>query len=155
MKRDRFAKIIELISRYEVETQTELADLLKREGFNATQATVSRDIKQLKLTKIMDNNGRYKYALLDNPSSVPDRGKYNGVLTNGFISMDTANSILVIKTVSGLAMAVAAALDELSPRGMVGCIAGDDTVMCAVKSEEDAEHIKASISEILASGRKK
>ena len=110
MKVSRHAKIVELISQYDVETQEELAELLKKEGFKVTQATVSRDIRDLKLTKVQTESGKQKYVVLM-PEGNAINEKYTRVLQEGFTSMDMAQNILVIKTVSGMAMAVAAAVD--------------------------------------------
>ena len=136
MKLKRHEKIIELIEQYDIETQDELAELLRKEGFDVTQATVSRDIRKLALSKVPGKNGRQKYALLNHQDHQMAE-KYVGILREAFVSMDQAQNILVIKTVSGMAMAVAAALDEIHFHEIVGCIAGDDTVMCAVRSVDD------------------
>ena len=133
MKTKRQSKIIELIQRYEIETQEELSEYLLKEGFNVTQATVSRDIRELKLTKISMNNGRQKYAVLGDTDDELSE-KYVRVLRDGFLSMDMAQNILVIKTVSGMASAVCAAIDAMKIHEIVGSIAGDDTIMCAVKT---------------------
>jgi transcriptional regulator of arginine metabolism len=136
MKLRRQSKILELISKYDVETQEELAEWLMKEGYNVTQATVSRDIRELKLTKIAMDGGTQKYIAIQ--KAEPGLGeKYNRVLRDGFISMDMAQNILVIKTVSGMAMAVAAALDALQMNSIVGSIAGDDTIMCAIRSSNE------------------
>ena len=110
MKIGRHAKIVDLISKYDIETQEELAERLAKEGYQVTQATISRDIRELKLTKISTNDGRQKYALMQN-HGVGMNEKYLRVLSEGFVSMDMAQSILVVKTVSGMAMAVAVAMD--------------------------------------------
>ena len=137
MKIRRQTKILELIKKYEIETQDELSAYLEQEGFQVTQATVSRDIRELKLTKVALGNGRQKYvALLETNEDLSQ--KYERIFRDGFISMDIAQNILVIKTVSGMAMAVAAALDALQIHEIVGSIAGDDTIMCAARSTEDA-----------------
>lgn len=136
MKSKRHAKILEIIRKYDVETQEELSELLEEEGFQVTQATVSRDIRELKLTKVSMNNGRQKYAALSEPAEDLSE-KYIRVLKDGFASMDMAQNILVVRTVSGMAMAVAAALDAMNFHEIVGTIAGDDTIMCAVRSVEE------------------
>ena len=136
MKIERHSKIVELIGKHQVETQEELADLLNSEGFRVTQATVSRDIRELKLTKVAGENGRQKYVILQNENPALD-GKFIPILKSGFVRMDMAQNILVIRTVSGMAMAVAAALDAMHFQEVVGCIAGDDTIMCAVRSSND------------------
>ena len=135
MKLERHSKIVELIGKYEIETQEELAERLNQEGYKVTQATVSRDIRELKLTKVQSENGRQRYMVMQNQTAFSD--KYIRILKDGYVSMDMAQNILVIKTVSGMAMAVAAALDEIHFHEIVGCIAGDDTIMCAVRSVDD------------------
>lgn len=138
MKKIRHRKIVELIEKYDVETQEELAGYLKDAGFVVTQATVSRDIRELKLSKIPSGNGKQKYVVLkQDDSHLGD--KYIRVLRDGFTSMDMAQNILVVKTVSGMAMAVAAALDALKFPEIVGCIAGDDTIMVAVRTVEETQ----------------
>lgn len=144
MKKDRHSEIIELIEKYEIETQEELADKLKEAGYQVTQATVSRDIRALHLSKIPCGNGKQKYVLLrQDESQLSD--KYIRVLSDGFVSMDMAQNILVIKTVSGMAMAVAAAVDALQFQEVVGCIAGDDTIMVAVRTIEDTRVLMEKI----------
>ncbi len=136
MKTIRQSKILELIGKYDIETQEELSDFLEKEGFTVTQATVSRDIRELNLTKAAVGGGKLKYVTLsENKGELSE--KYIRILKDGFLSMDMAQNILVIKTVSGMAMAVAAALDALQIQEIVGCIAGDDTIMCAVRSIDD------------------
>lgn len=135
MKLERHSKIVELIGKYEIETQEELADYLNQAGFAVTQATVSRDIRELKLTKVPSESGKQRYMVLQSQGSFSD--KYIRILRDGYLSMDMAQNILVIKTVSGMAMAVAAALDALQFNEMVGCIAGDDTIMCAIRTADD------------------
>lgn len=148
MKVNRHAKIVELISKYQVETQEELAERLNAAGFRVTQATVSRDIRDLKLTKVPAENGRQKYAVLQNEQSGLGE-KYIRILKDGFVSMDMAQNILVIKTVSGMAMAVAAALDAMKWNEIVGCIAGDDTIMCAVRSVDDTILVMDKMTKML------
>lgn len=148
MKISRQSKIIELINKYNIETQEELAKHLLEAGYNVTQATVSRDIRELKLTKIALEGDRQKYIALQ--SSEPGiNEKYTRVLKEGFVSMDMAQNILVIKTISGMAMAVAAALDALQINSIVGCIAGDDTVLCAIRSAEETVPVMEKLSKII------
>ena len=148
MNNDRRSKILEIISKDVIQTQEELAEYLNNEGFQVTQATVSRDIKQLNLIKIPVGDGRQKYAIHVDATSKIDE-KYVNVLRAGFQSMDMAQNILVIKTISGMAMAVAAALDSLRFPQMVGCIAGDDTVMCAIRTVEDTYTVMDKIEKLL------
>ena len=151
MKLKRHEKIIELIEQYDIETQDELAELLRKEGFDVTQATVSRDIRKLALSKGPGKNGRQKYALLNHQDHQMAE-KYVGILREAFVSMDQAQNILVIKTVSGMAMAVAAAVDAMKWKEVVGCIAGDDTIMCAIGSVQDTEHVMGKIRKIVSKG---
>ncbi|MEY8392492.1 arginine repressor [Lachnospiraceae bacterium] len=136
MKSKRHTKILEIISKNSIETQEELLDCLEQEGFQVTQATVSRDIRELKLTKVAGSAGRQKYVAF-NETHKDLSEKYSRIFKDGFLSMDMAQNILVIKTVSGMAMAVAAALDAMDCHEIVGSIAGDDTIMCAVRTVED------------------
>ena len=148
MKTGRQSKIIEIIQKNEVETQEELSEYLVREGYSVTQATVSRDIRELKLTKISMSNGRQKYAILnDAPDDMSQ--KYARILRDGFVSMDMAQNILVIKTVSGMANAVCAALDSMQMQEIVGSIAGDDTIMCAIRTVEDTTALMKKIKKIV------
>ena len=148
MKSNRHQKIIELVDNYEIETQEELADRLRQEGFQVTQATVSRDIRSLKLSKVSYGSGRQKYVALKQDDTRLS-AKYIRVLKDGFISMDKAQNILVIKTVSGMAMAVAAAVDAMELEEVVGSIAGDDTIMAAVRTTEDTDIVMKKISEMI------
>lgn len=148
MKLKRHEKIIELIGTYDIETQDELADRLRAEGFRVTQATVSRDIRELKLSKVPGRSGRQKYALL-NRQEHQMAEKYVGILREAFVSMDSAQNILVVKTVSGMAMAVAAALDNIGWKEIVGCIAGDDTVMCVIRTAEDTASVMEELGKIV------
>mgnify|MGYP002547160955 FL=1 len=148
MKTKRQRKIIELITERNVETQDELAALLEKEGFTVTQATISRDIRELNLTKSVSPDGGQKYSIA--VSAVGGiYGKYLRVLSDGILKMEIAENILVIKTVSGMAMAVGAAVDAMSIENVVGCIAGDDTIMCIIKTKEDAPVVKARIEEAI------
>lgn len=148
MKSKRHAKILEIISKNEIETQDELSEKLEEEGYQVTQATVSRDIRELRLTKVAMNSGKQKYVQLTERNGNMAE-KYIRVLKDGFASMDMAQNILVIRTVSGMAMAVAAALDAMNFHEIVGTIAGDDTIMCAVRSVEDNENLMGRLRRIL------
>ncbi len=148
MKLERHSKIVELIGKYEIETQEELAERLKASGFQVTQATVSRDIRELKLTKVQSESGRQRYMIMQSQNTLSD--KYIRILKDGYVSMDMAQNILVIKTVSGMAMAVAAALDAIHFHEIVGCIAGDDTIMCAVRSVDDTILVMDKMKKMMA-----
>ena len=148
MKQNRHQKIAELVSRYEIETQEELAEKLKEAGFAVTQASISRDIRQMNLSKLPTGNGRQKYVILKKENELLS-DKYIRVLRNAFVSMDMAQNILVIKTVSGMAMAVAAAIDAMHLHEIVGCIAGDDTIMCAVRSVDDTIAVMSRLRKLV------
>ena len=137
MKRNRHDKIIEIIAKNVVETQEQLACLLKQAGYDVTQATVSRDIRQMKLTKQVTEDGRQKYVYTTADSDAM-QDKYVSVLKAGYLSMDTAQNLIVVRTVSGMAMALATAIDALDFPQVLGCIAGDDTIMVALKNNEEA-----------------
>ena len=147
MKSKRQEAILELVKKYEIETQEELAEKLGMAGFAVTQATISRDIRELKLTKIQRGTKQVYAALTENKYS--NSNKYIDILKHSFISMDMAQNILVIKTASGTAMALATALDSLHWDEIVGTIAGDDTVMCAIRTVEDTKKLMKRLEEIL------
>ena len=148
MKIERQAKILELIVKNEIGTQEELTARLEEAGFNATQATVSRDIREMKLTKVADGTGKLRYvAFKSTEEDMND--KYIRIFLDGFVSMDNAGNILVVKTVSGMAMAVAAALDHMDFPEIVGSIAGDDTIMCAIRSIDDTVLIMGKLKKII------
>lgn len=149
MKNYRHQKIMEIIQSCEIETQEELAEQLGKAGFNVTQATVSRDIKQLNLKKISTVSGKQCYSASGSTESVRGERLVN-ILKAGFVSMEAAQNILVIKTVSGMAMAVAAAIDAIPLPGMLGSIAGDDTIMCAIRSTDDTGEVMKAIEKLLA-----
>lgn len=136
MKKVRHKAIVDIINKYNVETQEELAGYLKDAGYFVTQATVSRDIRELKLSKMPIGNGRQKYVVIKHDESHME-DKFIRVLRDGFVSMDMAQNILVVKTVSGMAMAVAAAIDAMKLYEVVGCIAGDDTILVAVRTTDE------------------
>lgn len=150
-KKARQDKILEIIAQHEVETQEELVGYLRASGLDVTQATISRDIREMKLYKMATGVGRQKYAVLRQEDERHMESKYIRVLKDGFVSMDMAQNILVMKTVSGMAMAVAAAIDALRFQEIVGSIAGDDTIMMAVRTVADTELLMKKIRELLQS----
>ena len=147
MKTTRQNRIIELIGKYEIETQDELCTMLNEAGFQVTQATVSRDIRELALTKRTMPSGKQKYVLVKESGDGLTE-KFARVLKDGLISMDKADNILVVRTVSGMAMAVAAAIDSIGIHEIVGSIAGDDTIMCAEKTVEMVEETMHCIQQL-------
>ena len=138
MKYNRHKLILELVTQKSIETQEELAQLLRDRGVKVTQATVSRDIREMNLTKVTGENGKQKYIVLD-ASGIPNMvGRYARRLNEAVLGADTARNLLILRTNPGLASAVGAALDALGLTGLVGTLAGDDTVFCAFKEDEDA-----------------
>ena len=148
MKIARHSKIIELIQQYDIETQEELAARLNAAGFKVTQATVSRDIRELKLMKVARHDGGSKYTIMT-AKDTQDSEKYIRVLREAFLSMDVAQNILVIKTSSGMANAAAAALDHVNLQEIVGSLAGDDTIACFSKTPEDTMALMNKIRKII------
>lgn len=148
MKLNRHKAIIDIINREDIETQEELALRLHESGYKVTQATVSRDIRELKLSKVAVG-GKSKYSIMQQENSDMN-DKYLRILKDGLLSMDMAQNILVLKTVSGMAMAVAAAVDALEWKEIVGCIAGDDTIMCAVRTVDDTIHVMDKIKKMIS-----
>lgn len=152
LKKTRHDRILEIIAQHEVETQEELVGYLREGGFDVTQATISRDIRELKLYKMSVGKGKQKYIVLQQGDENHMEDKFIRVLKDGFVSMDMAQNILVVRTVSGMAMAVAAAIDSLRFQEIVGSIAGDDTIMIAVRTVEDTEQLMERIRKLLQGG---
>ena len=146
MKTSRQEKILELIAAYEISTQEELTQMLNERGYKTTQATVSRDIRALQLKKVPVQNGQ-KYIFPE--KEISDKDKYLQIFSSGLAEIKQAANLVVIKTYAGMAMAVAAALDELKLEEIVGSIAGDDTILCACSSNEDADTLIKNIEQLL------
>ncbi|SEI45090.1 transcriptional regulator, ArgR family [Lachnospiraceae bacterium A10] len=148
MKSERQAKILDLIVKKEIGTQDELTEELEKAGYQVTQATVSRDIREMRLTKVALGKGKLRYVAYKESGEDLSQ-KYRRIFKDGFISMDNAQNILVIKTVSGMAMAVAAALDNMDFSEIVGSIAGDDTIMCAIRSMDDTVSVMRNLRKVI------
>ena len=140
MKANRQKKILEIVNRYNVETQDDLIDRLMVEGFNVTQATISRDIRELQLTKVLTGKGNYRYVAPKKEDMITGV-KFNAALVESIISVEHAQNIAVIKTFPGLAAAVAGGIDALSIAEVLGCVAGDDTIMVVTRNESAAKTI--------------
>ena len=147
MKKKRHDKILEIIANNEIETQGELAQLLRSSGFKVTQATVSRDIREMGLVKVASSSGKQKYEAAQ-PSN-EEQNRFIRVLRDSVLSVDCAQNLLVIRTGSGMAMAAAAALDHLDFPEVVGSISGDDTIMAAVRTVEDTVLLMDKIRRML------
>ena len=147
MKNVRQQKILEIIEKYDIDTQEALIARLKEEGFFATQTTVSRDINQLKLVKAVTADGSYKYII---PSIRKDNNVpvMNSVITDAVCSVEAAGNIVVVKTHSGMANAVAVCVDALNHNDIVGSVAGDDTILLVVKTAEIASTMEIRLQEV-------
>lgn len=148
MKRIRQEKMLELISKFEIETQDELIERLRECGFEVTQATISRDIRELKISKMTTGKGTYRYVLPKQNTMVPNM-KFNSALIDALISIDYACNIIVLKTHAGLANALAVGIDAMHLEEILGCVAGDDTILMVSRSEEAAHRIANRIREMV------
>lgn len=149
MKKQRQKKILELIAQYNIETQDGLIEKLKEEGFDVTQATASRDIRELNLVKVSVDGNSYKYA----ESSKDDMKisvKYRNILKETLISIDYACNSIVLKTYSGMAQAAAAAVDNMGWSEIVGSVAGDDTIIIIMRSDESAKEFYSNFHGLIA-----
>ena len=149
MKNARQQKILELIEKYDIDTQDTLLDKLSEAGFITTQTTISRDIKQLKLVKGMTHKGTYKYIVpeVKKNGSAP---VLNSALTESVIKIEAAENIVVVKTLSGMANALAVCIDSLQDQSIVGSVAGDDTILIVVKTSPLAVDLEAGLKEIFS-----
>lgn len=149
MKSKRHDKILEIINSTEIETQEELAEALKNDGFDVTQATVSRDIKNLKLVKIQGVTGKYKYVA-PNKEERNINDKLYSILANAAISAEKVDKFVVIKTLTGAASAVAEAIDSLFETEIAGTIAGDNTIFILLRSEENAIELISNVRKLIS-----
>ena len=145
MKLSRHSKILDLIENYNIDTQEELAKRLAADGYNVTQATVSRDIKDLKLVKVLGDDGVYKYVQSSARENAPSDKNLTSILETSVVSVEAAMNIVVIKTHSGMAQAVGYVIDSLGLEEIIGCVAGDDTMLCVAKTEKNAAYLTDKI----------
>lgn len=148
MKIARHAKILELIGQKDIETQEELVDALRKQGMDVTQATVSRDVKELKLIKVLSSSGRYKYASISQGESVLSEKLVN-IFAQTVINIDYVGNSILIKTLSGSGSAAAEAIDTLGWDGIVGTIAGDNTILILARTEEKARELVGKFKKLL------
>lgn len=148
MKTGRHEKILSIISEYPIETQDELLKKLKESGYKATQATISRDIKELRLIKTLGSDGKYRYAAVS--SNADMRSNFTSLFSGSVISIDNAQNIVVIKTLSGMANAVCAALDSMDNTVVVGTIAGDDTIFIACRTTDSAVNLSETLKQYIS-----
>lgn len=150
MKKNRQHKILELIAKYEIDTQDELIDYLEKEGFAVTQATVSRDIRELDIVKVTTSKGTYKYTA----SRASSEGKRTASLASALVdcvySVNFAQNIIVLKTTPGMSNPVAVAIDKLDESRILGCVAGDDTIIVVTTDNEAAYEIGSNVKRLLS-----
>ena len=144
MKANRQKKILEIVNRFPVETQDDLIDRLMEEGFAVTQATISRDIRELQLTKVLTGKGTYRYVA-PKKEDMASGIKFNAALVDSITSVEYAQNLVVIKTYPGLANAVASGIDNLAIAEVLGCVAGDDTILVATRNEGTAKKFSERI----------
>ncbi|AYF54930.1 arginine repressor [Clostridium botulinum C] len=149
MKIQRHSKILEIINTKDIETQEELAEELKKRGVDVTQATVSRDIKELKLIKVLSENGSYKYATISKSDSFITNKLVN-VFTNTVISVESVQNFVVVKTLSGSGSAAAESIDSMNFDGIAGTIAGDNTIFILTMNEDKAQEIVKKLRKMLS-----
>lgn len=149
MKARRHSKILELINNYHIDTQEELLRRLRQDGFDVTQATVSRDIKELRLIKTLSSDGKYKYST-GKETGRDISSKFFSLFADSALSVDNAMNIVVIKTFTGMANAVCAAMDALQWNGVVGTVAGDDTILVLCKEEAIAAQLVQELKKLIA-----
>lgn len=148
MKSARQEKILEIINKYEVETQEDLIARLIEAGVSVTQATVSRDIRELKLTKVLTGRGSYRYIRSDR-SNGTENVRFNNALADSIQNVDYAGNIIVLKTYPGLASAVATGIDAMHMIEMLGCVAGDDTIMIVARNEDMASELSEKLKSMM------
>lgn len=148
MKTRRQAQILDLINEYPIETQEELLQMLKENGFNVTQATVSRDIKELRLLKSLSPDGKYRYTSITKSAS--DAGdNVRGFFNNSVVSIKSAQNMVVVKTLAGMANALCASLDNMEMTGVIGTLAGDDTIFIVCADNESADSLVIKLKKYL------
>ena len=150
MKSERHRRILELISKYEIETQDEMMEQLRSEGFKVTQATVSRDLKELKLTKALTAHGTYRYCVAHGRNHTGSV-KLNNAMADSILHVDYSMNNVVLKTYPGLAQAVASAIDSMNMHSILGCVAGDDTIIIITRDTESSAEISKKIRELMKS----
>ena len=151
MKKNRQMKVLEIISKHEVETQDELIELLRAEDYYVTQATISRDIRELDLIKISTQRGTYKYTVSSHAENEKKKTTHFGnALVSSLVSIDYAQNIIVVKTVPGMSNAIAIEIDRIHILDMLGCVAGDDTIIMVMRNEERAMEVSSRLRELLS-----
>ena len=150
MKSQRQAKIMEIISTTNVETQEQLLQELQDAGFSSTQATISRDIKELRLIKVASHSGGYQYSTPDQSSTATHMTRLKNIFRECVVKVDRAQNLVVLKTLVGMANAAAAAIDAMKIRDIVGTLAGDDNILVILRTNEDAEKFCEMVTGMLS-----
>ena len=150
MKSERQNRILELVSHYEIETQEEMMERLRSEGYKVTQATVSRDLKELKLTKALTAHGTYRYCIAQGRSHAGNV-KLSNAMAESILHVDFSYNNVVLRTYPGMAQAVASAVDAMNMHSILGCVAGDDTIIIVTRDTESSEEISKKIRDLMKS----
>jgi len=150
MKNARQAEILSIIRENPVETQDQLLQLLRVRGFSATQATISRDIKELRLVKELTGKGSYRYAQTDNKTPGASDARLRNIFKEGVVSVDVAQNLVVVKTMPGLASTACLALEGMAIPGMVGSLAGDDTGILIMRDNASAQQFNSEVHKLLS-----
>ncbi len=150
MKFKRQAAILDIISNNEIKTQEELSLSLRERGYNATQATISRDIKELRLIKVASHSGGYQYSTPDQSGGVTHMTRLKNIFRECVVKVDRAQNLVVLKTLVGMANAAAAAIDAMKIRDIVGTLAGDDNILVILRTNEDAERFCEMVAGMLS-----
>ena len=150
MKFKRQAAILDIITSNEINTQEELSAHLRDRGYNATQATISRDIKELRLIKVASHSGGYQYSTPDQSSTATHMTRLKNIFRECVVKVDRAQNLVVLKTLVGMANAAAAAIDAMKIRDIVGTLAGDDNILVILRTNEDAEKFCEMVTGMLS-----
>ena len=149
MKSERQARILELITKFEIETQDDMMNRLREEGFVVTQATVSRDLRELQLTKTLTSRGTYRYNVSNNKHQIRNTAKFSHAMAESITTVEYSMNNVVIKTYPGMAQAVASGIDSINMQDILGCVAGDDTIIIVTKNEESSKQVQDRIFEMI------
>ena len=152
MKVKRQSKILEIIQTHVIETQEDLMAALEENGFAVTQATISRDIKELRLIKTLDHQGSYRYTAVNNAANEQPAGRFHSIFQEAVRTIDYAANLVVVKCLPGMAQAACAAMDSLPFPSVVGTIGGDDTFVCITKNMEDAMNLVEELKKLQRQG---
>ena len=151
MKSERQARILELIAKFEIETQDDMMNRLREEGFAVTQATVSRDLRELQLTKSLTSRGTYRYSVSSVKNNMRNNSKLSSAMADSITHVVYSMNNVVIKTYPGMAQAVASGIDAMNMQDILGSVAGDDTIIIITKNTESSEQIHGRILEMMKS----